>query len=81
MKKKLSELAFISAVFLIVVIVLSVSLSGCEKALDEVVESYEMVPDTKSGTVSDSAPSDSTQVDTVSVSDWESVSAGSVVFQ
>lgn len=84
MKKKLSNIAFISAVFIVVVIIFSVCLSGCEKPLDEVYDSVEVVPGTKSGATSSDSTSyqiDSVKVDTVSVSDWESVSAGSVVFQ
>lgn len=81
MKKKISDLAFISAIVIIVSIVLSTFLSGCNKPLDEMYETTEYVaPITKSAEISiDSLQSVS--VDSVEVSEWHSEDAGSVVFE
>lgn len=80
MKKKniLSGAFVVSMYFIIVSTIFSLCIVSCEKPLDDIYEYQEH--NTKAGT--DSTMTDSTMTtDTVSVNDWVSVPAGTVVFK
>lgn len=78
MKKRLSYAAFLSAMLILISILFTMFLSGCDKSLDDVyvVPEPTSEPETKGSDVE----RDTTAVDSLSVREWISVDAGTVVF-